>query len=225
MTIKTSPAFPRSTKRHGAYPIQEEVNPMDAFNPERLQLSSKDALMVIDVQNDFLPGGRMAVPLGDEVISPLNQYIRTFYELNLPIIAVRDWHPQGHCSFRDRGGRWPSHCVQNTPGAQFCPRLRLPSSAILVSKGTSPHRDSLSGFEWTNLDDRLHLWGIQCLFIGGLALEYSVFNTVKDALTAGYTVYLLNDATRPLNARDGVRALEDMLRLGVVPVELETAMA
>src|SRR5579884_3705456 len=118
-----------------------------------------DALVVVDVQNDFLPGGSLAVPGGDEVVPVLNRYLGLFAERGRPVFATRDWHPPDHGSFRDRGGPWPPHCVAGTRGAAFAPDLRLPAGARVISKGTSRERDTYSGFEGTTLDEELRAAG------------------------------------------------------------------
>ncbi|MBI2104107.1 MAG: isochorismatase family protein, partial [Candidatus Omnitrophica bacterium] len=161
-----------------------------------LQLGAGDALMVVDVQNDFLPGGSLAVPEGDAVVPVLNRYLEAFKERGLPVVASRDWHPPGHCSFKDQGGPWPAHCMMGTPGAAFAPALALPPTALIISKGSDPERDAYSGFQGTDLHERLRLLGAQRLFVGGLATDYCVRETVQDALARGYAVILLQDAIR-----------------------------
>jgi len=185
-----------------------------------LQLGAQDALMVADVQNDFLPGGSLAVPDGEAVVPILNRYLQAFKERGLPVVASRDWHPSGHCSFKEQGGPWPAHCVMGTPGAEFAPGLALPPSALIISKGSDPTRDAYSGFQGTDLHERLRLAGVRRLFIGGLATDYCVRETVKDALARGYAVVLLQDAIRAVNVQpdDGRRAEEEMLRGGAVPI-------
>lgn len=186
-----------------------------------------DALIVVDVQNDFLPGGSLAVPDGDGVVAPLNTLIETFEARGLPIFATRDWHPQNHCSFHARGGPWPPHCIAETPGAQFAAGLRLPASAIIVSKATTPDKDAYSGFGDTELDVLLRKADVQRLFIGGLATDYCVLNTVRDALSLGYEVMLVNDAVRAVNVEpgDGERAIDQMRELGAIPVESDQVSA
>ncbi len=105
--------------------------------PQNLRLHPGDALIIVDVQNDFLPGGALAVPRGDEVIPVLNEYISIFKDHNLPIIATRDWHPPNHCSFTEHGGIWPTHCIAESHGAAFASGLELPRDALLISKGTA----------------------------------------------------------------------------------------
>jgi len=167
---------------------------------------------MVDVQNDFLPGGRLAVSEGDAVIPILNRYVDYFLNQGLPILATRDWHPANHCSFKNQGGLWPAHCVAQTPGADFPDTLNLPESAQIISKATHTDQDAYSGFQGTDLDSRLKNQRIRRLFIGGLATDYCVLNTVKDAVKLGYTVYLLLDAVRAVNLSpdDGKKALQEM---------------
>jgi len=186
-----------------------------------------DALIIVDVQNDFLPGGALAVPQGNEVVSELNRYAALFAKLGLPVFATRDWHPGHHCSFREQGGPWPAHCVAGTQGAQFAPKLVLPPSARVVSKATTPDRDAYSSFAGTELDTLFRRENVHRVFIGGLATDYCVLNTVKDARALGYDVVLLQDAIRAVELRpgDGRRAQEEMQRLGAVPADAESVGA
>lgn len=186
-----------------------------------------DALLLVDVQNDFLPGGSLAVPRGDEVVPVLNRAIAAFEAQQLPVYATRDWHPERHCSFRAQGGPWPPHCVAHTRGAEFAPTLRLPPAASVISKATSADRDAYSGFDDTDLDSRLRAAGIRRLFIGGLATDYCVLNTVRDALRLGYEVMLLTDAVRAVEVQpgDGRRAEDEMARLGARRFSLQGADA
>lgn len=194
----------------------------DVFTPH-----AGDALLIVDIQNDFLPGGSLAVPRGDEVVPVLNRYIERFRARSLPVYATRDWHPPDHCSFQARGGPWPPHCVAGTPGAGFAPALALPPDTVVISKAASPDKDAYSGFEGTDLAQRLRDAGARRLFIGGLATDYCVLNTVKDALSRGFTVLLLEDAVRAVNVRpdDGEKAMKEMIRLGARPVTLEQVSA
>ncbi|RLD93439.1 MAG: nicotinamidase [Aquificota bacterium] len=187
------------------------------------RLGKGDALVIVDLQRDFLPGGALPVPLGDQVVPVMNVYIRLFRERELPVIATRDWHPPDHCSFRDQGGLWPPHCVQGTPGAEFAEDLDLPEDAIVISKATRSDEEAYSGFQGTALDERLRKLGVRRLFVGGLATDYCVLSTVKDALALGYEVCLLKDAIRAVNVQpgDGERAEKEMESLGAVSVTLE----
>jgi nicotinamidase/pyrazinamidase len=178
------------------------------------EIGAGDALLVVDVQNDFCPGGALAVAEGDRVVPVLNCWIERAARAGAPVFASRDWHPPGHVSFAERGGPWPPHCVQGTPGAELHRELRLPAGAVLVSKGTSAERDAYSAFEGTDLALRLRAAGVRRLFVGGLALDYCVRASALDALSYGLEVV---PATRPVDVRpgDGERALTELHAAGV----------
>lgn len=171
-----------------------------------------DALVIIDVQNDFLPGGALAVPEGDAVIAPLNSVIKIFHHRGLPIYATRDWHPANHCSFTAQGGPWPPHCIADSEGAQFPDSLGLPAFAKLISKAAGTDKDAHSGFEGTPLDFQLKMYGVKHLFIGGLASDDCVLNTVRDAIKLGFKVTLISDAICTTQASNN--ALADLRALG-----------
>lgn len=187
-----------------------------------MNLQKSDALIVVDVQRDFLPDGSLAVRDGDRVIPVLNCYLRRFREAGQPIVATRDWHPPNHCSFAAQGGLWPPHCIQESRGAEFAEQLELPAEALLISKGTVPDRDAYSGFDGTELEQRLRDAGVRRVFVGGLATDYCVLATVKDAASAGFEVLVLGDAIRAVDAEpgDGERALGAMLAAGATVIEL-----
>ena len=182
-----------------------------------------DALLIVDVQNDFLPGGSLAVSHGDEVVPILNRYIKSFAAQQLPVYATRDWHPVQHCSFHAQGGPWPPHCVAETSGAQFAAALQLPPSAVIISKATTAEQDAYSGFQGTDLDNRLRAANIGRLYIGGLATDYCVLNTVRDALRLGYKVLLLGDAIRAVDVQpgEGQRAEAEMTKLGAQRITVQ----
>ncbi len=184
-----------------------------------------DALLIVDAQNDFLPGGSLAVPQGDDVVPTLNHYAAAFRTRHLPIFASRDWHPANHCSFTKQGGPWPPHCVAETNGAQFASGLDL-SEAVIISKAIEPESDAYSAFENTDLDQRLKQAGVKRLFIGGLATDYCVLNSVRDAIRLKYSVVLLEDAIRAVNVQpeDGLKATEEMLELGCRPATVESVI-
>ena len=188
-----------------------------------MDLHPDDGLLIADVQNDFLPGGALGVLRGDEVVPILNLYMAAFGLRGLPIFASRDWHPTKHCSFREQGGIWPVHCVAGTEGAEFHPDFHLPPSTIVISKATDPKKEAYSAFEGTTLDEHLRETGVRRLFIGGLATDYCVLNTVRDAIKRSYAVCLLMDGIRAVNLKpdDGRKAEEEMIRLGAVPFRLE----
>lgn len=175
-----------------------------------------DALILVDVQHDFLPGGSLAVEDGHAVIGPLNDAIAAFGAAGLPVVATRDWHPSDHMSFAEQGGPWPPHCVADTEGAQFEESLQIPADAIIVSKASRQETDAYSGFEGTDLHQRLQALGVSRVYVGGLATDYCVLNTVLDARRLGYGVVLLTDAVRAVNVdpADGQRALQQMIEAG-----------
>lgn len=178
--------------------------------------ASGDGLLVVDVQNDFLPGGALAVAGGDRVVTRLNRYLGLFSHKRLPVYASRDWHPANHCSFRAQGGPWPPHCIADSEGAAFPAALELPADAIVISKATAREPDAYSAFAGTDLDRRLRGDGVRRLFVGGLATDYCVLNTVTDALALNYTVLVLTDAISAVEAKpgDGDRALASMRTRG-----------
>jgi len=196
---------------------------MDTPNRDDCQPRTGDALLIVDVQNDFLPGGSLAVPRGDEVVPVLNRYLIIFAMQNLPVYATRDWHPVQHCSFRAQRGPWPPHCVAKTGGAAIAAALQLPPATVIISKATTEKQDAYSGFQGTNLHRKLHAARIRRLFIGGLATDYCVLNTVRDALKLGYGVFLLADAIRAVDVQpgDGQRAETEMLGRGARRITLE----
>jgi nicotinamidase/pyrazinamidase len=175
-----------------------------------------DALVVVDVQRDFLPGGALGVARGDEVVAPLNDLLEAFARAGLPIFATRDWHPPDHCSFASRGGPWPPHCIAGSAGAAFPDSLVLPASAVVISKATGRDAEALSGFAGTELGARLAAAGVRRLVVGGLATDYCVLATVLDARAAGFEVLVPVAAVRAVEraAGDGARALERMERAG-----------
>ncbi len=184
-------------------------------------LSRGDALLLVDVQNDFCPGGALAVPGGDEVIPVLNRWIRAAEEAGIPVYASRDWHPENHVSFTGRGGPWPPHCVRGTRGAEFHPGLEIPGGLFVINKATDPDRDAYSAFDGTGLAARLHRSGVRRLFVGGLATDYCVKATVLDALREGFTVHVITDGIRAVEVKegDGRRALDEMSEAGAVLAE------
>lgn len=178
------------------------------------ELHTRDALIIVDVQNDFCPGGALAVAHGDEIIPELNQWIKVAQKAGAGIFATRDWHPPSHSSFRDQGGRWPPHCVQNTPGAVFHANLELPKDIPVISKGVAIDSEGYSGFENTDLDRLLKDRGAKRLWIGGLALDYCVTHTAIDAAKLGYEVHVIADASQPIGTspreiRETSRRLHD----------------
>lgn len=182
----------------------------------RSPIGPSDALIVVDVQRDFLPGGALAVPAGDEVVAPLNRAIAAFRQAGQPVFFSRDWHPADHCSFKAQGGPWPPHCVAGSKGATFAPGLAVPRDAAVVSKADTPGRDAYSAFQGTDLAAQLEAAGVRRVFVGGLATDYCVKATVLDARRHGFEVEVMQDAVRAVNVEpgDGERALAEMRREG-----------
>jgi nicotinamidase/pyrazinamidase len=179
-------------------------------------ITNSDALLITDIQKDFLPGGALPVADGDEIIPVLNEYAKRFEDAKAHVFASRDWHPPNHISFKEQGGPWPTHCVQNTEGAKFSPDLRLPVGTSLISKATDPNHESYSVFDGTNFANELQVHGVTRLFVGGLATDYCVVNTVLDACKLGYGVVVLMDATLGINVKpnDADKAVETMIMAG-----------
>jgi nicotinamidase/pyrazinamidase len=184
-------------------------------------MPSKDALIVVDVQNDFCSGGALAVKDGDQVVPVLNRYIDQFTKAGLLVFATRDWHPEKTSHFITGGGPWPPHCIQGSQGAQFHPDLKLPPQTVVVSAGMGSGEDGYSGFlgrdeGGAKLADLLRQRGIERIFVGGLATDYCVKHTVLDGLKEGFKVVLLADSVRGVNLKpdDSERAIEEMLHAG-----------
>ncbi|NJE42769.1 nicotinamidase [Thermococcus sp. GR6] len=171
------------------------------------------ALIVVDMQRDFMPGGALPVPDGDKIIPRVNEYIRKFKERGALIVATRDWHPEDHISFMEQGGPWPKHCVQNTPGAEFV--VELPEDAVVISKAADPDKEAYSGFEGTNLAEILKEKGVKRVYVCGVATEYCVKATALDAVRHGFETYLLRDAVRGINPEDEGNALRELEQAGV----------
>jgi nicotinamidase/pyrazinamidase len=173
------------------------------------------ALIVVDVQNDFCPGGTLAVPQGDEVIEPLNKLIHEFLERGAPVYKCRDWHSPTTKHFGAYGGTWPVHCVQNTEGAEFHPSLRDDPRITVISKGLGD-TDCYSAFDETDLATQLHKQNVEEVMVGGLATDYCVKNTVLDALKHGFKVKVIENAMRPVDLQpgDGERAIAEMRNAG-----------
>jgi nicotinamidase/pyrazinamidase len=175
-----------------------------------------DALLVVDMQNDFMPGGALGVQGGDEITPEVNRLIGVFSSRGLPIVFSRDWHPPDHCSFEAQGGVWPVHCVQNTKGAAFTQDLAMPVNPRIISKATSVDREAYSAFDATGLEDLLTRLAVTRIFIVGLATDYCVVATVRDARQAGFEVIVPEQGVRAVNVypEDGPQALEEMRKLG-----------
>jgi nicotinamidase/pyrazinamidase len=178
-------------------------------------------LLVVDVQNDFCPGGSLAVPGGDLIIPLINRYMKLFRDHGVPVIASRDWHPPVSDHFIQYGGLWPPHCIQGTVGAEFAPALQLPDDVLVVSKGSDPRRDDYSAMQGTapsgrTLREHLHGTGVKRLYLCGLATDYCVKSSALDALREGFAVTVLLDAIKgvELSPGDTTRALDEMVHAG-----------
>src|SRR5258705_7018349 len=182
--------------------------------------NNKQALIVVDVQNDFCPGGALAVAHGDEVVAPLNKLINEFLQRGDPVYKSRDWHPPTTKHFRAYGGTWPVHCVQGTAGAEFHPALKDDPRIQIISKGLGDE-DCYSAFDGSDLSARLRQQGVVNVWVGGLATDHCVKNTVLDALKEGFHVKAVKSAMRAVDLQpgDGERALEEMRSAGAEILE------
>lgn len=189
---------------------------MGTLESSRVEVGPGDALLIVDVQNDFMPGGALGVTDGDEIVPLVNHLVRQFHAARLPIIFSRDWHPEAHCSFVEQGGPWPPHCVQGSSGAQFCPAVHVPEDAIVVSKATDVEEEAYSAFQGTGLDVLLDQKGVSRLLIVGLATDYCVLASARDALERGLEIVVLEEGVRAVNVRpdDGQRALQELRKSG-----------
>jgi nicotinamidase/pyrazinamidase len=191
-----------------------------------VDLTETDALIVVDVQNDFCPGGSLAVKGGAKVAQVISSTAQAFAARGAKVFATMDWHPAGHSSFREQGGPWPAHCVQGTRGAELHPNLHLPAEATIVHKGANPAKDAYSGFVDSDLEQRLTDAGVKRVFVGGLATDYCVLNTVIDALGIGFETYVLVDAVDYVDVepQDGLRALHVMQTSGATLTTTEDVL-
>jgi nicotinamidase/pyrazinamidase len=179
-------------------------------------IKNSDALLITDMQIDFMPGGALPIEGGDEIVPVINGYIKRFEDAKAHFFASRDWHPSNHISFKAQGGPWPPHCVQGTTGAEFYLDLKLPKGIVIISKATNPEHESYSVFDGTSFAHELKMCDVQRLFIGGLATDYCVLNTVLDARKLGYETIVLEDATLGINVNPGDvdKAFESMFKVG-----------
>jgi nicotinamidase/pyrazinamidase len=186
-----------------------------------------DALLVVDVQNDFLPGGALGIVGGDRIVPPLNRLLAAWRSRGLPVYLTRDWHPPGHCSFAARGGPWPVHCVAGTPGAEFSPLLDRAPGDRIVSKATQLDRDAYSALDGTPLAAELRRAGTRRIFVGGLATDYCVRATGRDARASGLDVVVLTDAVCAVDVQpgDGQRALAELAAAGVEFASTDAVLA
>jgi len=217
-------------------PLRKVINVKitDVKLTDDIKIKKGDALIVVDVQNDFLPGGALAVEKGDEIITGVNEIIRKFYSMDLPVILTQDWHPRSHASFASTHGKqpmdlvegipgigpvlWPDHCVQGTKGADFHPDLETTKSHLIIRKGFRTGIDSYSAFLENDKATRTGLQGylksldIKRVFLCGLALDYCVYYSAVDAKELGFETVFVIDLTRAVGAPEGVvsSALETM---------------
>lgn len=184
-----------------------------------IPLQEGDALVIVDVQNDFCPGGSLAVREGERIIPLINAWIRKAQEKQIPILVSRDWHPREHMSFVSEGGKWPAHCVQDSPGAGFHEALNLPAESTVVTKGVRFDQDQNSAFDQTGLEVHLKRKGIKRLCVAGLALDVCVLATVLDACRLGFGAVLILAATRPVDTANVPAVIEQMKKAGAVILE------
>jgi nicotinamidase/pyrazinamidase len=183
------------------------------------EIKAGDALIVVDVQNDFCPGGALAIAEGDKAAEELNRWIEAALEKHALIYVSRDWHPAAHPSFVSEGGPWPVHCVEDTPGAEFFPGLKAlslaRSLAKVVTKGVRYDRDQYSAFDETGLAYELRKRSVGRVWIGGLALDVCVKATALDAVREGFETHVILAGCRPVTAEGGRQAVEELLKAGV----------
>jgi len=182
-------------------------------------LQEGDGLLLVDVQNDFCPGGALPIEEGDEIVPVLNRWIEAARAKGIPIYASRDWHPVQHMSFEGHGGKWPPHCIQDSEGAMFHPELRLPDNVVKITKGVRFDQDQNSAFDQTGLAEQLRRDGAKRLWVGGLALDVCVLATVLDARKLGFEVQVILEATRPVTPEGGQEAIRTMREAGATIVD------
>ncbi|WP_201353045.1 nicotinamidase [Hydrogenimonas urashimensis] len=185
----------------------------------RIRITETDALIVVDMQKDFMPGGALPVPGADTIVPVVNKYVERFAQTGNPVYLTRDWHPDNHISFSSNGGVWPKHCRQHTEGAAFAKGLAIPSdNRFIVSKGVSEDFDAYSGFQGTILESLLRERGVKRVFVCGVATDYCVKHTVLGAENLGFRTVLLEDALRGVDVKpgDSARAVDAMLERGSV---------
>ena len=185
-------------------------------------MSRKPALLVVDLQNDFCPGGALGVPDGDQIVPRINRMIELFERRGLPVLVTRDWHPPVTKHFKESGGAWPPHCIQGTKGARFHPDLKLPKEVVLLSKGMDPEQDSYSGFQalsaqGRDLESVIRDLAIDEIYVCGLATDYCVRATALDAVRRGLRIRVLKDAIKGVDLKpgDSSAAIAEMRGAGV----------
>jgi len=215
---------------------------------KNIKIDKRDALIIIDMQNDFIPGGSLAIEEGDLIIEGINQTANLFKKNKATVVLTQDWHPQNHLSFasnhlgKSPGDEftsedgaigpvlWPDHCVQGTKGAEFHKDLKTDLADIIIKKGMNPNVDSYSGFQdndkkcETGLRDYLNSKKIKQIYVSGLALDYCCYYTAMDGFEFGYKVYFLLDLTRGVDLPEGNvnNALKNMEKKGVKFMTMES---
>jgi nicotinamidase/pyrazinamidase len=184
-------------------------------------LKKGDALLIVDAQNDFFPGGALPVPHGDEILPVVNAWINAALAAGIPIFASLDWHPANHCSFIAQGGPWPVHCVQNSEGARIHPDIQLPPTTVIINTADDPMKEGYSAFSGKTaagapLASALKTLGINRLWVNGLALDYCVCETALDGRTYGFDVHLITSGTRAITDETGKEAMAKMRAAGVI---------
>ncbi|RLG79340.1 MAG: nicotinamidase [Thermoprotei archaeon] len=179
-------------------------------------ITDRSALIVVDMQRDFCEGGALPVKGCSSLVPVINSYIDIFRGLGRLVIASRDWHPPNHSSFKEFGGPWPPHCVQGSEGAEFHPELRLPPDAVIISKADTPEKEAYSAFDNTELHYILTKAGVRRVFVCGVATDYCVKHTAKDALELGYEVVILRDAVAAVDPAEGEKVLRELVKAGAV---------
>jgi len=179
-----------------------------------------DALLVVDLQHDFLPGGALGIAGGDAILPVANRLIAAFTDRGLPVVLSRDWHPPDHCSFEAQGGPWPVHCVAGSHGAAFTPALAAPGDAIIISKATRANQEAYSAFDGTGLLEQLRQRGVERVWLCGLATDYCVRATTLDARRAGLEAVVVEDGICAVDVSpgDGARALAELRAAGAALV-------
>ena len=179
----------------------------------------KDALVIVDLQNDFCPGGALAVPDGDKIVPLVNALIPKFEN----VFTTQDWHPADHISFEAQGGTWPPHCVVGTPGVNLHPDL-LVEGTIRINKGGESDKEAYSGFQGTDLEDQLKDQGVERIFVCGLATDYCVKATVLDGIQSGFEMMVIADAIMGVEVRPGDSsfAIENMKGAGATIIDSES---
>jgi nicotinamidase/pyrazinamidase len=191
-----------------------------------MTIEKTDALIIVDVQNDFCPGGSIPALHGAKIAATLSGVAQAFAAGGAVIFTTQDWHPADHRSFKENGGSLPIHCVRNTPGAELHADLRLPDTTIAIKKGQNSTKDTYSGFVESDLEAKLAATGAKRVYVAGLTTDYCVLNTVIDALAIGYETYVIGDAVDAWNVEpnDGPRALHLMHISGAIFTTVEDVL-